>query len=70
MAERFLASQGRGCEWSSLEEKKSFVEGKSRDAPIYTCACFGNRALDALDDVRLTFEIVDVTKLGFLNLSP
>ena len=25
VAERFLASQGRGCEWSSLEKKKSFV---------------------------------------------
>jgi len=54
VAERFLASQGRGCEWTSLEKKNHFVEGKSRDAPIYICACCGYRALDALDDERLT----------------
>ena len=70
VAERFLASQGRGCEWSSLEKKNNFVESKSRDAPIYTCACCGNCALDAFDDVQLTFETVSIAELKLLKLSP
>ena len=49
LAERFLAAQGRGCEWS--DGKKEFVERrKSRDAPLFSCACCGYRDMDMLDD--------------------
>jgi hypothetical protein len=41
-AQRFLFSQGRGCEWAeeSLGGKKMFVDGQSRDKNrILGCAC-------------------------------
>jgi hypothetical protein len=46
-AQRFLFSQGRGCEWA--EEglgKRMFVAGQSRDNLILGCACRGYRSLD------------------------
>jgi hypothetical protein len=47
-AQRFLFSQGRGCEWAEESlGKKMFVDGQSRDKNlILGCACCGYRSLD------------------------
>jgi hypothetical protein len=41
-AQRFLFSQGRGCEWAEESlGKRMFVAGQSRDNLILGCACHG-----------------------------
>lgn len=50
LAEKFLLSQGRGCEWASDNGKKMFVDGKSRDALILGCACCGFRSKDSKNE--------------------
>ena len=51
LAEKFLLSQGRGCEWAGDNGgKKMFANGKSRDAPIFGCACCGFRSKDYKDE--------------------
>jgi hypothetical protein len=47
VAQKFLLSQGRGCEWAEENlGKKMFVDGQSRDNLILRCACCGYRSLD------------------------
>ena len=50
LAEKFLLSQGRGCEWAGEGGMKMFVDGKSRDAPILGCACCGFRCKDSKNE--------------------
>ena len=47
VAQKFLLSQDRGCEWAEESlGKKMFVDGQSKDNLILGCACCGYRSLD------------------------
>jgi hypothetical protein len=65
VAEKFLVSQGRGCEWAGDDGRKMFVEGKSRDALILGCACCGIRTKD--NDNSYIKE--PLSELGILKLT-
>ena len=67
LAEKFLYEQGRGCKWSTI--KKEFVDGSSRDAPIYSCASCGFRAIDLLDPKRHSYELVSLADMECLKLN-
>ena len=67
LAQKSMMTQGRGCSWS--DEMKEFVEGKSRDAPLFSCACCGLRDMDMFDDsIKRTYEYMWVKDLGHLKV--
>ena len=66
---QFLASQGRGCKWAEEgSHHQEYVKGKSRDAPVYTCAACGVRNIDTTDG-NLLFERVRLDELDYFELS-
>jgi hypothetical protein len=59
VAQKFLLSQGRGCEWAEESlDKRMFVDGQSRDNLILGCACCGYRSLDFFQSIVVKWSVI------------